>query len=164
MRRYKGPHLILRRRVGRTPVWCIADHNKEWSLRLGEDQKEAADAALKAHCEAHNKTEIGKWDRAQTGLVARAQSIYFVSSNEVPDFPVKIGISDIAVTARLQGLQCACPFELEVLASMRGTAAGEAELHRRFKPSLIRGEWFRRTPELMATIERIKSAQPRSLS
>lgn len=62
---------------------------------------------------------------------------------------VKIGWA-INPNHRLSGLQTGNPVELALLAVVRDTnyREREAHFHSRFSESRIRGEWFRRTPEL----------------
>lgn len=54
---------------------------------------------------------------------------------------VKIGRSD-NVPARRDQLQTGSPFRLDVLLTIRGTAALEKALHERFKAERGNGEWF----------------------
>lgn len=86
--------------------------------------------------------------------------IYFVSA-KVPDFPVKIGLSAHGkLSARLTALQIGLPYQLELLVVCLGDAATESEMHERFGQSHLRGEWFIRSPDLMAYIAELQTAHP----
>ncbi len=69
--------------------------------------------------------------------------VYFVTAEFVTDFPVKIGFTKNIEGVRLQDLQT----------GVAGTYQFENALHREFKDSRLCGEWFARTPGLMAVIE-----------
>jgi hypothetical protein len=47
------------------------------------------------------------------------------------------------------------PYPLKVLATMEGGKQIESSLHDRFADAFHRGEWFRKTPELLAFIDQI---------
>ena len=79
-------------------------------------------------------------------------AVYFVTAQEA-DFPIKIGFSQRAqnLAARLEGIQNGCPYKLSV-AAIPCTYQDESALHRKFAAIRMCGEWFKRTPELMAEI------------
>jgi len=81
--------------------------------------------------------------------------IYFISDEAGP---IKIGFSE-KLKSRLAVLQIGSPCDLSVLASIKGTIADERDLHKRFSHCRIRGEWFARSPDLMAEIATIKSVK-----
>jgi Meiotically up-regulated gene 113 len=96
-----------------------------------------------------------------TNLWRSERTVYLITCLE-NDFPVKIG-SALDLTARLSGLATAFPYQPVLLASFNGDRTDEAKLHARFADSRLRGEWFRRTPELMefaASIRKFESLQP----
>jgi hypothetical protein len=72
--------------------------------------------------------------------------IYFIGCEEAG--AVKIGLVSKRPYERLNQAQVNCPLVLELLAICEGGKPAEAELHARFSPFRIRGEWFRLTPEL----------------
>jgi hypothetical protein len=74
--------------------------------------------------------------------------VYFVAAK---GGPVKIG-STTNIASRITRLQTAVPKPLELLALIPGGADTEAALHEQFKDACLKGEWFRRTPELNALI------------
>jgi hypothetical protein len=82
--------------------------------------------------------------------------IYFIACPQAN--AVKIGITDnhpTSIFKRLSVMQSSCPLELELLAvDPSGHRAEELELHTRFAPHRIRGEWFRTTEELRSHIAR----------
>lgn len=78
------------------------------------------------------------------------QIVYFVRNADTGQ--IKIGISN-DVTRRLRTLQTGSAAALDLLGTMPGGRAKEAELHARFADSRTGGEWFDPTPELDRFIE-----------
>lgn len=72
--------------------------------------------------------------------------IYFVRAGD--DGPVKIGISH-NVTRRVAGMQTASAVPLFLLRVIDGSNAVEREMHHRFAPLRIRGEWFSYSAEML---------------
>lgn len=83
--------------------------------------------------------------------------IYFVTADH-PDFPIKIGFMEKKNDLRMRGLQTGCPYPLILLGTVTGTYQGERALHRQFGQHRLNGEWFQRTPELLAYIESAKDS------
>lgn len=71
--------------------------------------------------------------------------------------PIKIGKSK-EPKGRLRRLQTASHSRIRLLAVVQGYDMVEAQMHRRFAASRIRGEWFKPTHELLAFIEGIHAA------
>lgn len=67
---------------------------------------------------------------------------------------IKIGVAENPYR-RLAYLQIGSPVILRMLATVRGDASIEAELHDRFGESRAHGEWFRSTPALQEYIARV---------
>lgn len=65
--------------------------------------------------------------------------------------PIKIGAA-IDVAARVKKLQCACPYDLELLGCIKGSRRQEKRLHRKFSFLRLRGEWFSPGPTLLRYI------------
>lgn len=78
--------------------------------------------------------------------------IYFIQAETVGS--VKIGHTEGPVPKRMAELQTGSPVGLKVIGAMPGTKETEAELHKRFSASRVRGEWFRLTDDLAAFIAR----------
>jgi hypothetical protein len=78
---------------------------------------------------------------------------YFIGGD---DGPIKIGYS-ISVKDRLRTLQLCSPIRLRVLATASGGMQRESAYHGQFAESRLHGEWFERTPGLLAEIERLKA-------
>ena len=76
--------------------------------------------------------------------------VYFISDGMGN---VKIGVAYDPVGRRAT-LQCGNAHELTLLAALPGTEELEAELHVRFAPYWVRGEWFKLVPEIEDFIER----------
>ncbi len=73
--------------------------------------------------------------------------------------PIKIGFSQDP-TQRLASIQHHHPTELRLLAIMSGGLAEELELHRRFAPHRLRGEWFAPAHELVAFVLSLPVLEP----
>lgn len=78
--------------------------------------------------------------------------IYFA---EVHDF-IKIGYAD-AVKKRVKYLQVGGPYDINILHSTPGGPIEEEYIHRIFAADRVRGEWFRKTPRLLALIKVLKA-------
>jgi hypothetical protein len=85
--------------------------------------------------------------------------VYFVSTDDIPAFPVKIGWTERIARIRLMGIQTGCPYRLSVVAGFPGTYQDESGLHRQFKADRLCGEWFKRSPDLMALIEQNRAKE-----
>jgi hypothetical protein len=77
--------------------------------------------------------------------------IYFVQM-QCPNGYVKIGVA-VELAQRLDKLQNASPYGLDLIRVLPGGLKEERELHRRFAASHVRREWFRPTDDLMAFVE-----------
>lgn len=86
--------------------------------------------------------------------------VYFVGGR---DGPVKIGFT-VDVASRLSTLQTGSPTPLSVLAVVAGSPADERAYHRRFKGIRLHGEWFKRTTDLLAELERLSVGCATSLA
>ena len=104
----------------------------------------------------------GKWDAAQVqqwyalkvekstspeAFFASPPIIYFVRCQ---DF-VKVGEAR-DTQARLSGLQVGCPYELELIGTIRGRFETEFSIHDTLAPYRVRGEWFRWCDEVRLAI------------
>lgn len=89
-----------------------------------------------------------------------ADKVYFVGDNA--DGPVKIGTTQMPIDKRLHALQMGNPQKLSVLAVCAGGRALERETHNLFKDLHIRGEWYARSPKLIAYAEVLAAKQPHS--
>ena len=83
--------------------------------------------------------------------------VYFIQ--EGADGPIKIGTTDDPKT-RLQGLQTGNPRLLKLLYVMSGDKNLEVRLHKLFRSSCMRGEWFDPTKELTDLIENLNKSGP----
>lgn len=89
----------------------------------------------------------------------RTGYVYFIKCH-AEDQPIKIGWSaKKPQMGRLADLQIASPFELEVIAYIRGTVADERRLHKEFIEHHIRGEWFKKSDQLLNLIEQVGNTQ-----
>jgi hypothetical protein len=73
----------------------------------------------------------------------RQQCVYIIGD----DCFVKIGTTDNPF-ARITSLQVASPQQLEFHLTFIGGKKEERELHRRFRPHHVHGEWFHFSPEI----------------
>jgi hypothetical protein len=81
---------------------------------------------------------------------ATSKVVYFL---ECQDF-IKIGVAS-SLKHRISGFNTVSPYPLVVLAVVSGDMRTEKLLHRRFASARHKGEWFRKTPELLAFIDQI---------
>jgi predicted DNA-binding transcriptional regulator AlpA len=89
-----------------------------------------------------------RWCWADVEVARRnRQSVYFI---ECGDY-IKIGFS-ASLKRRLAALENVTPYPLILLATINGSKEIEADLHSRFADARHKGEWFRKTPELMSFI------------
>ncbi len=84
---------------------------------------------------------------------------YFIGGDEGP---VKIGFT-VDLKGRLSNLRTASPVWLEVLAVRHGGEAREAVYHEQFAADRLHGEWFARTPAILAEIARLNATRPADL-
>lgn len=83
--------------------------------------------------------------------------VYFITTDQDASYPVKIGRStNFLASSRLRQLQVGSPYRLEFFAAIRGGRADELALHALFANYHLRGEWFARSPELMAMVEKVR--------
>ena len=80
-------------------------------------------------------------------------TIYFIGPK---DGPIKIGYAS-RLEFRLKELRHANAYPLEVWATIEGPPSLERDYHRRFASSRLHGEWFERTPALLAEITRLNT-------
>lgn len=78
--------------------------------------------------------------------------IYFVEAHGY----IKIGFTR-DLDRRVSVLDQVFPEPIILLHHIPGTTRTEMELHRKFAHLRVRGEWFRKAPDLMDYIEQIKS-------
>jgi hypothetical protein len=75
--------------------------------------------------------------------------IYFLACETA----IKIGFTNRgtldSVQSRVRSCETGNPFPINILAAMPGNQSVEFGLHRQFDDARIRGEWFRKTPELV---------------
>jgi Meiotically up-regulated gene 113 len=76
--------------------------------------------------------------------------VYFIACG---DF-IKIGFAS-SLKHRISDLNIATPYPLVVLATVSGDMSTEKRLHQRFGVARHKGEWFRKTPDLLAFIDEI---------
>lgn len=91
------------------------------------------------------------------GAIARdvlvsSQLVYFIGAGKAG--PVKIGIA-ADPRARIASLQTGHYEPLTLLAVTAGGREAEVAYHARFASARLHGEWFARTPEIEAEIERL---------
>lgn len=150
-----GPRLYLRQRKDAEPTWAIRHGQRFISTRLPKENKSEAEAILQKY-----RNDAGWTAPAPIHSIPLRRfspetihTIYFISC-KMPDFPIKLGYANDLAT-RLSSIQTALPFKVIVLADMPGTKDDERDLKIYFRQSRIRGEWFRRSPEIMEYIARI---------
>lgn len=90
----------------------------------------------------------------------RDSAVYFIKA--IGRNLVKIGYANDwkAVHSRLNTLQTASPYDLEILTIVRGVERDfEQEMHGVFCDSRLRGEWFEYTPEMQEFLRSLDDAR-----
>lgn len=80
--------------------------------------------------------------------------VYFIALHEV----IKVGVTG-DVADRVSALQVGCPYELELLGSIKGDPRAEAALHAALCIYRVRGEWFMAPKEMRAAIRGLLGAK-----
>jgi hypothetical protein len=146
-RRVKPPRLYLRRAIPgiRSAVWVILDNRREVATTCRTDEEGRAQEILIEYCEQMRR-EKPKRETYYYGFV------YFITIDDVRDYPIKVGYSEESVQGRLNGLQTGCP---RVMGEISGTVDTEKAILIRFARQRMEGEWLRRSPALMEFIKTI---------
>lgn len=140
-----SPYLYLYEKTGREPVWVIRTRQAWRSTSCAIEDREKAEEVLAkytANPRLYRKPRK-RWEHPDSRL-------YFIEAL-AGDRPIKIGVAK-DVTARMWNLRVGSPFDMAVLASVPGGTSLEVLVHKQLKASRIRGEWYRRTPEVEAAI------------
>lgn len=80
--------------------------------------------------------------------------VYFVQGST--GGPIKIGYTT-NMCNRLKELQTGFPDTLVILCAKKGYSKEEGEYHKAFEEFKLKGEWFKPVPEILSTIENIKT-------
>lgn len=91
------------------------------------------------------------WEADHRASASKGAVVYFIGGDAGA---IKIGLTT-DLPARLKVLQNSSPIALRVLARRAGNLTLERDYHLLFAASRLHGEWFERTPELLAEIERL---------
>ena len=152
----------LIRPTGPVPKPWYREGTKSWymtlnghQIRLGRDKKMARQKYARIMTEAGQADRLvppEKRPKPPIEVTEDQRMIYFVQNLE--NKTIKIGIS-VDPIARLKSLQNGNAHRLALLGAVRGDLKDERALHRRFKVSRLKGEWFRETPELLAAIAEV---------
>lgn len=147
----KGPRLYLYNRKGRDSTWIIRDDAKQIWLCTADFSE--AQKCLERYL-ANPKTFRTKVTEKKPRR--KPSDVLWIYAVEVgaEDRPIKIGVA-AHVPTRFSCLQVSSPFPLKLLASMPVTREMERRIHRKLQPFRIRGEWFRRTPEVETAVAAI---------
>lgn len=90
-------------------------------------------------------------------------SVYAIEAKELGR--VKIGYTAKDVAFRLKSLQVGSPCTLTLVGTVPGNQEEESRLHNKYASQRISGEWFTRSPELMAEFEgKLYNPEPRPIS
>jgi hypothetical protein len=154
-KRVHDPFLLLLEESETVVNWVIVHHGRRIAISVPEERFDEALSELEDYASHLRRPQKG-WKPTYFKTRSRHKlTIYFISSDDLPDYPIKIGQTDGGIGERLATLQCGNPHRLRVLATDVGSNDTERWLHRDHHPARLNGEWFRRTPELMAEIKRL---------
>jgi hypothetical protein len=163
MQPLKPPRLWMRKpRVTRDGVphrgvWMILDRGRHIATGAVEGESAAAEEAFRNYVAAHYPNGFGV-SRDPLDVLSPENPgdpvVYFVTSDDVQDHPIKIGFSRRDVQMRrLQQLNRGFPYELHVLATIKVAGlSDERAWHERFAHLRLRGEWFKRDESLLKAI------------
>ncbi len=98
------------------------------------------------------------WSKAQEKRIEgeKAEVVYLVGCKE--NQSMKIGTTS-EISKRLIALQVSSPFQLEVLATVKGGQELERLLHQEFQSCRLRSEWFSWSEEILAKFQQINEVQ-----
>lgn len=137
---------------------CLNDEPRKmhnlWKMMDQMIQKARDQAAAERENELLEKMEGVQQSAPPRFREPKAQLVYFIGSESGP---IKIGIASQPIY-RLKSLQTGHHERLELLATCEGGQPLEYAYHQRFAEHRLAGEWFKRTPELLAEIERLNSS------
>lgn len=120
-----------------------------------EDFKRKYDECLRGEMPEKTPRPVKRQPNARPAKRFKADVVYFIGA---ASGPVKIGFSG-NVRNRLSKLQIGHPYRLRILAYIDGTKESEREYHHLFSDQRIRGEWYQRTPDIIAEIARIRDCK-----
>jgi hypothetical protein len=150
-RKAKGPYLkFLKKRDAYYIHWTRGD-GTQGTRSTGTNDPVKAEAAYRRFM-AEDLPGIAVKKRFEA-----PSCIYFIGGDIGA---IKIGLSTDPAK-RLAALQCGSPIPLRILAVGIGDRTAEWMYHTvHFGASRLHGEWFERTPELLAEIDRINALRP----
>ena len=90
-----------------------------------------------------------------------ARGLVYLIQQDVT-WAVKIGFTSDgdSLVGRVATLQTASPYRLRIIYRMPGSAATEAQLHRRFQRYRLMGEWFSPSIEMAEWLAEHKASAP----
>ena len=86
-------------------------------------------------------------------MEAELDDLYFI---QIDPGPVKIGRTG-NIKERISHIQCASPYDVELLATVTGGGKHERKIHRHLREVRIRGEWFRWTNIVSDLVDCVKA-------
>jgi len=106
----------------------------------------SAGVHARVHEGVHAQVAASAPQKTVSGWPRRGR-VYFIGVGE--EGPIKIGFTERTVADRRRQLQTSHPDTLVLLAIIEGDERLERDLHKRFAGFRLKGEWFRRCPELL---------------
>ena len=151
-----GAYWLDKRPDGCSPLWAVAWYDPVARTVRRKSTRTADLGRAKDFMARFAMTHDGHKGRP----AERRQSdfVYFIGGELGA---IKIGLAG-DVSKRLATIQSNSPISVRVMASIAGGRDLEMAYHKRFAASRLHGEWFERTPELLAEIERL--TPPRTLA
>lgn len=143
-----GPRLYLSTRVGRPSIWMIRHGEYRASTGYYEHERAQAEWALVQYVSEGRKGRKKAPKKPERGTI-------YIMTVEAEDRPVKIGFTD-HLGRRQSHMQTGMPFLLRLEAAFFAESAIEGLLHSILSRHRIRGEWFRRCPDVEMLIEHAK--------
>lgn len=150
----RGPYLWLLAEENGTTQWLIIHGRKHIATAFHKGQQQEALAELEDYAEHYRRLPKAWKPTIVVPRHTKPLFVYFISTDDVRNFPIKIGITDNP-TLRLAGLQCGCPYTLTILATVEAVPSVERSLHIGFGKYRLSGEWFKRHRTLLKYIAEI---------
>lgn len=84
-------------------------------------------------------------DALMEAMIEEFGTVYFLQAGPF----IKIGFTRWPVQRRIAQLSTGCPYQIILLAEVRGSPDFEALCHRKFSEHRAHGEWFHATTEIL---------------
>jgi hypothetical protein len=95
------------------------------------------------------------FDALMGAMMDEFGTVYFLRAGPF----IKIGFTRWPIQRRIAQLSTGCPYDISVIAEIRGSPDIEAECHKAFAQHHVRGEWFHASTEILKFIASVSELQ-----